>query len=72
MSTDSRLRPARTQEKALPSLEEAEARLAAHRRRPTPPWLTPEGLAAMAEAVEGGVPEVSGPAEPGDLPERTD
>jgi hypothetical protein len=56
-------------EETLPSLEEADARLAAHRLRPLPPWLTPEGLSAMAEAVASGIPEMNGPMNPDDLPE---
>ena len=47
---------------ALPSLEEAERRLAAYRDE-TLPWLTPEGLAAIAELVGQGVPEINGPME---------
>jgi hypothetical protein len=56
----------------LPSLEEARARLAAHRDRPLPPWLTPEGIAAMKAAIESGIPEISGPLNSDDLPPDED
>ncbi len=46
----------------LPSLENAAKRLAALADAGPPPWLTPEGLAAMAALVEQGVPEINGPA----------
>jgi hypothetical protein len=53
----------------LPSLEAAEARLAATRDGITLPWLTPEGLAAMAEAIASGIPELNGPIDRTDLPD---
>lgn len=56
----------------LPSWEDVEARLAARRLRPLPPWLTPEGLAAMREAIDSGIPEISGPLNPDDLPPDED
>ena len=56
-------------EDGLPSLREVEARFVARRHLPPPPWLTPEGFAAMAEAVASGIPEMNGPMNPDDLPE---
>ncbi len=53
----------------LPSLEAAKARLAATGKGPTLPWLTPDGLAAMAEAIASGIPEINGPMNPDDLPD---
>lgn len=47
----------------LPSEEEVAERFAALRARGLPPWLTPEGLAAIAELVGQGVPEINGPME---------
>lgn len=72
MSVKSSVPVVEADEETLPSLEEADARLAAYRLRPLPPWLTPDGLAAMAEAVASGIPEMSGPMNPDDLPEHED
>ena len=43
----------------LPPWDVVEARLA-DRSKPLP-WLTPEGLAALAECARNGEPEISGP-----------
>jgi hypothetical protein len=56
----------------LPSVSEVEARFAAWRKEPLPPWLTPEGLAAAAEAAESGIAEISGHMDPGDPPVDND
>lgn len=76
MSALDRLATVDHEDDGLPSMEEVEARFAASRHGPLPPWLTPEGLAAMAEAVASGIPELSGPvdkADPlADLPDRDD
>jgi hypothetical protein len=55
----------------LPSWEEVEARFAASRNQPPPPWLTPEGLAAMKAAIDSGIPEISGPLD-GTIPPQDD
>jgi uncharacterized membrane protein len=51
----------------LPSVAMAKARLAAGDRAASLPWLTKDGVTAMAEAVEGGVPELNGPANADEL-----
>ena len=52
----------RTDEDGLPTESEVRERFAALADAGPPPWLTPEGLAAMAALVEQGVPEINGPA----------
>jgi hypothetical protein len=75
MSAQERPSVADDDEDRLPSLEEVEALYAASRNGPLPPWLTwltPEGLAAMAEAVASGIPELNGPIDQKDLPPDDD
>ena len=66
MSADTEPPTAEADETDFPSLEGARARLAAFRQQPLSPWLTPEGLAAMAEAVASGIPELHGPVDVAD------
>ena len=53
-------KPSRDAGEELPSLDKAMGRLAA-RRDELLPWLTPEGLAALADLAAQGVPEINGP-----------
>jgi hypothetical protein len=71
MSSSARPSVPEQDDSALPSLEEVAARFAADRLLPFPPWLTPEGLAAAREAVDNGIPEVSGPLD-GVIPDDED
>jgi hypothetical protein len=72
MNAHEKLPVADDDDEGLPSLEAVEAMFAASRHGPLPPWLTPEGLAAAAEAAARGIPELNGPINPDDLPPDDD